>query len=179
MQDWLLQRMSARYVDLDDSQKKALRTRLSRLHAGTGRRQLPLYADLLDPDAPTGSASGPADIDLDGALDPRTPPGRNCGRGPGSSPRCSDVVPGAARHRSRRRWHGTTRASPKTQLGPDPAAQVHGENAMAQRQVERWTGKLTRDTARGHRPAGLLHAGLSRSLHGWRNGGGGKHRCCS
>jgi hypothetical protein len=40
--------MSARYVDLDDSQKKALRTRLSGLHAWHRTQELPLYADLLD-----------------------------------------------------------------------------------------------------------------------------------
>jgi hypothetical protein len=87
--DWLLQRMSARYVDLDDSQKKALRTRLSGLHAWHRTQELPLYADLLDQTADRINRHlSPADIH-DGARF-TAPPGRSR-PWPRGSPRCSTL----------------------------------------------------------------------------------------
>ena len=147
--DWLLQRMSARYVDLDDSQKKALRTRLSRLHAWHRTQELPLYADLLDQTADRiNQHLGPADMAwMAHSIHER--------RRAGAVAVAQELAPllltltqaqeaQIAEAMARDNAHFA-----KTQLGPDPAARSKERTQWLSGQVERWTGKLTHDQREG------------------------------
>jgi len=147
--DWLLQRMSARYVELDDSQKKALHTRLSHLHAWHRTQELPLYADLLDQTADRIDRHlGPADTAwMARSIQER----RRAGAvvvAQELAPLLLTLTPAQqaqiAEAMARDNAHFT-----KTQLGPDSAARSKERTQWLSAQVERWTGKLTRDQREG------------------------------
>ncbi len=145
--DWLLQRMSARYVELDDKQKQALHTRLSRLHSWHRAQELPLYADLLD------RAAQRIDRHLsreDIAWMLRSIHER---RRAGALVVAQEIAPllltltpaqqaqiADAMARDDARFE-------KTQLRPDSAAMSKERTHWLTGQVERWTGKLAHDQA--------------------------------
>jgi uncharacterized protein DUF6279 len=141
--DWLLQKMSARYVELDESQAKALRARLYRLHAWHRTQELPMYADLLDQAAErvTRRLSKDDITWIIHSFEER----RRIGAAAVSkelapllltlSPSQQAQIAGAM---TRDNAHFA-----KTQLDPDPAVLSKQRTKWLTTQVERWTGKLT------------------------------------
>jgi hypothetical protein len=141
--DWLLQKMSTRYVELDESQAKALHARLNRLHAWHRTQELPMYADLLDQAAERVARHlSKDDITwMIHSFEER----RRVGAAAVSkelapllltlSPSQQAQIAGAM---TRDNAHFA-----KTQLAPDPAALSKERTKWLTGQVQRWTGKLT------------------------------------
>ena len=141
--DWLLQKMSTRYVELDESQSKALHARLNRLHAWHRTQELPIYADLLDQAADRVSRRlSEDDITwIIHSFEER----RRVGAAAVSkelapllltlSPSQQAQIAGAM---TRDNAHFA-----RTQLEPNPAALSKERTKWLTAQVQRWTGKLT------------------------------------
>ena len=141
--DWLLQKMSTRYVDLNESQSKALHARLNRLHAWHRTQELPIYADLFDQAADRVSRRlSKDDITwIIHSFEER----RRVGAAAVSkelapllltlSPSQQAQIAGAM---TRDNAHFA-----RTQLEPNPAALSKERTKWLTAQVQRWTGKLT------------------------------------
>ena len=141
--DWLLQKMSTRYVDLNESQSKALHARLNRLHAWHRTQELPIYADLFDQAADRVSRRlSKDDITwIVHSFEER----RRVGAAAVSkelapllltlSPSQQAQIAGAM---TRDNAHFA-----RTQLEPNPAALSKERTKWLTAQVQRWTGKLT------------------------------------
>ena len=141
--DWLLQKMSTRYVELDESQSKALHARLNRLHAWHRTQELPIYADLFDQAADRVSRRlSKDDITwIIHSFEER----RRVGAAAVSkelapllltlSPSQQAQIAGAM---TRDNAHFA-----RTQLEPNPAALSKERTKWLTAQVQRWTGKLT------------------------------------
>ena len=141
--DWLLQKMSTRYVALDENQTTALRARLNRLHTWHRTQELPMYADLLDQAAErVARRVSKDDITwMIRSFEER----RRVGAAAVSrelapllltlSPSQQAQIAGAM---TRDNAHFA-----KTQLEPDPAALSKERMKWLTGQVQRWTGKLT------------------------------------
>ena len=141
--DWLLQKMSTHYVQLDEGQNKTLRAGLDRLHAWHRTQELPKYADLLDQAAERVSRHLTQD---DVAWMIRSYEER---RRVGAATVSKELAPmlltlttaqqaqiAGAMARDDERFA-------KTHLGPDPAAIAKERTKWLAGQAERWIGKLT------------------------------------
>ncbi|HYL19965.1 MAG TPA: DUF6279 family lipoprotein [Burkholderiales bacterium] len=141
--DWLLQKMSTHYVELDKGQAEALRARLDRLHAWHRTQELPMYADLLDQAAErVARRLSKDDIDwMIHSFEER----RRVGAAAVSKELAPLLLTLSASQQAQIAGAMTRDNArfAKTQLEPDAAALSKERTKWLAGQVERWTGKLT------------------------------------